>query len=531
MRDWMETFIERVRPLEIAVNRAWWEAAVGGNSEEYRRLERLRNELDGVFRDPALFHALESEREDPSDDPLRARAVQLLWLDALPRQVDQDLSERINRLSTEIERDFATHRPRFERRERSQNDLEEILARQTDDGRLHGAWEALKSVGPLVAPRLRQLVELRNETARAVGYDDFWHLKVALYEQEPETILAFFDRVDALTRDPFRAFKDEIDERLAERLGLAPEHLMPWHYQDPFFQGSPAVFGIDLDRIYASVDVLEVASRFFREIGLPVEEILARSSLHEQAGKDPHAFATDVDREGDVRILLNLRANERWMGTTLHELGHAVYDDSIERALPWLLRQPAHTASTEAIAMLFGRLSKSPDWMADMGVVERIAAEELRDPAARELRCQMLVFSRWVQVMTRFERALYADPQHDLQATWWSLVERYQGLARPDRPAGAADYAAKIHIVAAPAYYHNYLLGECFASQIDAALRDEILGSEATYCGDERVGRWLVERVFEPGARWHYDELARRATGSPVAPDAFADQFVTAVSR
>jgi Zn-dependent M32 family carboxypeptidase len=45
------------------------------------------------------------------------------------------------------------------------------------------------------------------------------------------------------------------------------------------------------------------------------------------------------------------------------------------------------------------------------------------------------------------------------------------------------------------------------------------------------VGRWLVERVFEPGARWHYDELARRATGSPVAPDAFADQFVTAVSR
>jgi peptidyl-dipeptidase A len=219
------------------------------------------------------------------------------------------------------------------------------------------------------------------------------------------------------------------------------------------------------------------------------------------------------------------------MGTTLHELGHAVYDDRIDRALPWLLRQPAHTVSTEAIAMLFGRLSKSPDWMGGMGVVDRTAVEELRDPVARELRCQMLVFSRWAQVMTRFERALYADPDHDLQSTWWSLVERYQGLARPDRPDGAADYAAKIHVVVAPVYYHNYLIGECFASQIDAALRGEFLGAEATYCADERVGRWLVERIFRPGARWHYDELARSATGSAVVPDAFADQFVTAAPR
>lgn len=529
MNHWIEALLQRIVPLETAVSRAWWDAAVTGDPEAYRRLERLRNELDDVFRDRATFEHIERARAAPPDDPLIARGIELLWIEALPRQVDRSLSQRINRLSTEIEREFATHRPRFEELERSQNDLEEILAHEDDSARLRRAWEALKSVGPRVAERLRELVMLRNEAARAVGHGDFWHLKLALYEQTPADVEAFFDRLEALTEDPFSALKEEIDARLAERLGVASDALRPWHYQDPFFQQAPAVFGVELDDTYADVDVLDAARRFFAGIGLPVDEILARSSLYEQPGKDPHAFATDIDREGDVRILLNLRRNERWMGTTLHELGHAVYDDRIDRSLPWLLRRPAHTVTTEAIAMLFGRRSKSADWMRDMGIVDPATADLEREPAARELRAQMLVFARWAQVMMRFERALYADPDRDLQALWWSLVERYQRMTPPERPAGVADYAAKIHVVVAPVYYHNYLLGECFASQIDATLRAET-GAEATYVDDERVGKWLIDRIFTPGARWHYDEFARRATGSPVTPDAFAGQFLAPVT-
>ena len=529
MREWVESIVGRVKPLETEVNRAWWDAAVTGSHSDYQRLESLRNDLDDVLRDPSLAERLARARVEPPDDPLLARAIELLWLEAMPRQVDASLSERMNRLATEIERDFSIYRPRFEGRETSQNDLDDILTHETDETRLREAWEAGKSVGPRLAARMRELVELRNTAARAVGYDDFWHLKLALYEQDPASVEAIFGRLDAMTVEPFRALKGEIDERLAARLVVGPDALQPWHYQDFFFQEAPAVFGVDLDGHYRAVDPLDVARRFFDGIGLAVESILERSSLYEGPGKDPHAFATDIDREGDVRILLNLRRNERWMGTTLHELGHAVYDEGIDRVLPWILRRPAHTVTTEAIAMLFGRLSKSADWMRDMGVVGIAEADALREPVARELRAHMLVFSRWAQVMMRFERALYAEPDQDLNGLWWSLVERYQEVERPERPAGAADWATKIHVVAAPVYYHNYLLGECFASQIDAALRTEVLEDEATYCGNADVGTWLSERVFRPGGRWHYDELARRATGSPVAPEAFADQFLAEV--
>ena len=91
--------------------------------------------------------------------------------------------------------------------------------------------------------------------------------------------------------------------------------------------------------------------------------MLARADLYEREGKSQHAFCMDVDHEGDVRVLCNIRKNERWMSTMLHEFGHAVYDKYNDRTLPFLLRTPAHTLTTEAIAMLNGRMSKSPEWL------------------------------------------------------------------------------------------------------------------------------------------------------------------------
>lgn len=526
----LSEYLAAIRPLTTDVNRAWWDAAVNGGESDYRRLEELRNRLDRVYRDPRLFELLREVRENPSGDRAEERTVELLYLEALPRQVDAELSERINRLSTGIERDFSTFRPVVGGRRRTFNDLEIALSRERDPEVLRASWEGLKSVGPVVAERLDELVRLRNEAATVVGFPDFYHMKLGVDEQDPAAVDRFFDRLASLTDAPFADLKTEIDARLAEVHGIEEADLRPWHYQNSFFQEMPAIYGIDLDDVYADVDLIGVARRFYEGIGLEVEGILARSSLYEQEGKDQHAFATDIDREGDVRILLNLRQNERWMGTTLHELGHAVYDEGVSGELPWTLRRPSHTLTTEAIAMLFGRLSRDPEWMREMGVVDAARAEELREPALRQMRGQMLVFSRWAQVMRGFEKELYRDPEQDLNTLWWSLVERHQGLAAPDRPADAADYAAKIHVVSAPVYYHNYLLGECFASQLDERLRLEALDGSPTYCDQRRVGAWLAERVFEPGALRHFDELAESATGSPVGPDAFAAQFLGATA-
>ena len=72
--------------------------------------------------------------------------------------------------------------------------------------------------------------------------------------------------------------------------------------------------------------------------------MIASSDLYEKKGKSPHAFCTDIDREGDVRVLANIVPNEYWMGTMLHELGHSVYSSkNIPQALPYrAARRGAH---------------------------------------------------------------------------------------------------------------------------------------------------------------------------------------------
>jgi peptidyl-dipeptidase A len=130
--------------------------------------------------------------------------------------------------------------------------------------------------------------------------------------------------------------------------------------------------------------------------------------------------------------------------------------------------------------------------------------------------------------MLRFEHAMYADPDRDLDTLWWDLVEEYQGLRRPEG-RHAPDYASKIHVVSAPCYYHNYMMGELFASQVHHTIAAKVLGgvdpARASYVGRKEVGQFMKERVFAPGRSLSWDALTRHATGSNLKPEAFADDF------
>src|SRR5205814_2257752 len=119
---------------------------------------------------------------------------------------------------------------------------------------------------------------------------------------------------------------------------------------------------------------------------------------------------------------------------------------------------------TEGVAMQFERFSKSRAWLEKMGV--KVENAEAFDAAAQKIqRNQLLIFSRWCQVMLRFEKGMYENPDQDLNKLWWDLVEKYQGLKRPEGRNGP-DYGSKVHVVSAPVYYHNYMMSELFAAPV-----------------------------------------------------------------
>ncbi len=135
------------------------------------------------------------------------------------------------------------------------------------------------------------------------------------------------------------------------------------------------------------------------------------------------------------------------------------------------------------------------------------------------------MFTRWVLVMTNFERAFYADPEADLSALWWGLVARYQ-LITPPEQRSAPDWAAKIHVACAPVYYHTYLYGNLVASQLRATLEREAGG----LVGKPEAGRLLTEHVFRPGVSVRWDRLLADATGEDLTAVHLARDLTTALS-
>ncbi len=502
----------RLRPLETAANHAWWNANVDASEETQRRRADADVAMSDALADADTFAAIRGARAEKGLDAVTARALAVLEEAHIPHQVDPELRRRIIDEQSSIESRFARHRGSIDGEPVDDNAILAVLRKSDDTAHRRAAWEASKTVGAEIARDVRELARLRNDAARRLGYRDHFAMALATTEYDEKRLFATLEEVDLITREPFRVMKAELDDVLATRFGLATDELRPWHYDDPFFQDVPQAAGVDLDPYLVDASLDELTLRTFDGMGLDVRGVLGRSDLVPRDRKIQHAFCIDVDRAGDVRVLSNNVPGARWAETMLHEFGHAVYFDGVDRELPWLLRT-MHLCLTEGIAMRCGRMVHEPEWLREVARLPESTVDELAPRLQAGRRAALLIFARWVLVMTHFERGLYANPDGPHDERWWDLVERFQLLRRPD-DRNAPDWAAKIHVTVAPVYYHNYLFGELVASQLTATVGSLVNRKDA--------GEFLAARVFAPGASLRWDHLIERATGTPLTPAALA---------
>lgn len=522
-----QAFLDRVVPelerLETASSLAYWEFSRTGAKEAEQRFTALQTQLRQLFADREAFAELKALLAAEAElDPLTLRQLRLLYDEYLPNQVEPETLREVVRRESELESLFANFRATLGGKPVPDNEITRLLKEENDSARREQAWTAGKQIGEAAAPKVIELVELRNDLARRLGYGDFFGLSLATQEMDEADLFAVLERLEEVTREPFRQAKAALDAQLAKRFGVRLEELRPWHYADPFFQTAPAA-GVDLDPYFAGLDVVDLVRRHYEGIGLDIRDIIGRSDLFERPGKNQHAFCTHIDRSGDVRVLANVRPDARWTKTLLHEMGHAVYDKYLDPALPYLLRRPAHIFTTEAIAMMFERLVNDGRWLEEVRGLAGAEARALAGAARAQLRLNELIFVRWGLVVVYFERELYRDPRQDLNQIWREKVESLQLLNYPPG-RNAPDWAAKIHLATVPVYYHNYLLGTVAASQFRQAVERQ--AGEGALVGRPEAGWFLVDRVFRLGARLPWQDLLRQATGEPLNPERFVADFV-----
>ncbi|HNW75864.1 MAG TPA: M2 family metallopeptidase [Bacteroidales bacterium] len=535
MKQELADFIRKhdsvVIPLSKEANLAYWNAAISGKPEDWKKAEDLQIEMVKLFSNKESLTKLEEIKlSGLITDTLMARQLDVLYRQFLSAKADTAKLNAAVRMQTAIEQKYSTFRTEIKGKKLTDNDVEEILRTSTNVTEQKDAWIAQKKIGPIVADDIKKLVVLRNEIAKELGFDNYHTMSLTLSEEDPKEISQLFDELDNLTKDAFAEVKGEIDDYFVKHYQLkSKDELMPWNYQNRFFQEAPKIYEVDLDKYYKDKNLETLTASYYAGIGLPIEAMLKKSDLYEKEGKNQHAFCADIDQRGDVRVLCNIKPNSYWMNTMLHEFGHAVYDANIDTTLPFILREPAQTFTTEAIAMMFGRMSSNPQWLQDMAGITKEEKAQIAENCFKTLRLEQLVFSRWAQVMYRFEKSMYENPEQDLNKLWWDLVEKYQLLKRPEG-RNEPDWATKIHIASYPCYYHNYLLGELLASQLHYYIVSKIIKSEdykmQSYAGNKEVGTFLKEKVFMPGSKYYWNDMIEKATGEKLTAKYYAKQFV-----
>ncbi len=514
--------VARLQPLARELNHAYWRAARSGRAADYERVAGLETRIRQLHADAGVLRRLRALLADAGlrDAQLR-RQLELLVALFRENQLPAEQIGRLVRAGLALERAYAAHRFTLAGQPIAANGLYAVLAHGDDAGRRRAAWEALQARGAALRDQLLAVVRQRNRAARELGFADYRRMRLEFDEIDPDWLRGLVGELDERSRGLQAALMRRLRARLARRWDIQPEAVAPWHFADPEFQRPPTGDGLRLTPVFGQRSPVELALATARRLGFDPAPVLEGSDLEERPGKNPYAFCLALDRLGDVRLLANVRPGVQWTATMLHELGHGLFHAGVAPHLPWLLRQPAHPVVSEAVAVLLGRLVRRPLWLKRLlGLGEQRLRLAVPVLGLRQRRAR-LVYLRHALVLVHFERELYRDPDQDLDALWWRLKQRYQGIARPAGHRGAG-WAGQAYLVLAPASAHQGLLGHLLASQLERHLAAEFGGWPWL---EAEVGAHLRRILFAPGASQRWDVLWRQRIGRAPGPDAFLEQL------
>ncbi len=558
-RAFLETYVQGWLPLETAAQEASWAASTDVSLAHTEEQVKRNVELSRFVGQPDFIKAIQRFLEHKgqlSDLTIRQLEKARLRAAEAPGTIPDVVSARANAEAKQSAvQDGYPFVLAADGREStvSANELDRILVESHDPALRLAAWTAAKAIGGPLRDGLLKLRDLRNQVARAMGFADFFALQVADYGMTTPEMIRVCDRLVSDTLPLYRQLHAWARQVLAKRYqvpvpadGKMPAHWLPNRWgqnwprlvagidMDAPFQGKPREFiAQQAERFYESLGFAKLPASFWTKSDLyPADPRSGRK-------KNSHASAWHINMRDDVRSLMSIESDSRWFTTAHHELGHIYYDLAYSTPeVPYLLRAGANRAFHEGIGDLIGLAASQRPYLKRVGLLapeaEKVdAATFLLDTALDGSSIVFIPFA--AGVMTCFERDFYAGSidDHALNAAWWGLAARYQGIAPPgERPETLCDAATKTHINDDPAQYYDYAIGTAIKFQLHDHIARQILKQDPRDCdyfGDKRVGDFL-RSILGLGATKDWNAVLREATGEGLSGRAMVDYFAPLVA-
>ncbi len=551
VQAYLDNYTETFQPLYYASAKAAWRAnthIVEGDTATANAVQRTSEALAAFTGSEENINKARKYLEQKDElKEIQVRQLKSILYAAAnnPQTVDSLVSERI-RLSNQLNNNLYGFTYTIDDEEVTTNEIDAILKNSTDVQERLEAWKASKEVGKVLKDGLEKVVDLRNKTVQALGYDNYFAYQVSEYGMSVEEMTDLMEKITKQLYPLYRELHTWARYELAEKYGveevpdMLPAHWIPNRWGQNW---SPMVEieGLNLNKRLSqksAKDLVQIAEDFYISLGfdpLP-QSFWEKSSLYPLPAsadykKNNHASAWHLDLKDDVRSLMSVEPNAEWYETTHHELGHIYYYMSYSNPdVPLLLRTGANRAFHEAIGSLMGLASMQKPYLEEIGLIpENTQTNEIKKLLKEALNYVVFIpFS--AGLMTHFEHALYTQdlPKSKFNDKWWALKKKYQGIVPPASPEEGVCYACtKTHIINDPAQYYDYALSFLTLFQLHNHIATEILNQDphsTNYYGKEKIGQFLKE-LMRPGATVDWQKLIKETTGQPLSAKPMLNYF------
>ncbi len=360
-------------------------------------------------------------------------------------------------------------------------ELEDIIAESRKPDELLEAWEGWRTVSLPMKDLYARQVELANEGAAELGFDDLGTMWRSAYDMDPAEFPGELDTLWNQVGPLYEALHCHVRAKLGEQYGTdivpadgpIPAHLLgnmwaqSWENIYDLVAPPETAAGYDLTQIlqgkgYDARSMVETGEAFFSSLGfeqLP-ETFWERSLFVKPADRDVvcHASAWDIDEQDDLRIKMCIDVNAEDFKTIHHELGHNYYQRAYKEQ-SFLYRGSANDGFHEAVGDTLS-LSITPEYLQKLGLLEEVPDASGDLGLLMQQALEKIAFLPFGLMVDQWRWKVFAgevgpDGYNDL---WWQLREKYQGVAAPgERPDDAFDPGAKYHVPGNTPYTRYFL--------------------------------------------------------------------------
>jgi peptidyl-dipeptidase A len=541
---------QKLRDLWTLSGRAQWIASTYINEDSEILSAKMEEDVIRTVVEfanaAARFDGLELDYE--MDRKMKKLKLALV----LPAPNDPVKTEELTRIKAGMEGTYG--KGKYCKGEECQNltELSRVMASSRDPEALQEAWTGWRTISPVMRKDFSRYIELGNEGARGLGYDDLGNMWRSNYDMDPDAFAAEIDRLWKQVSPFYEALHCYVRAQLNAEYGNDVQSLdgpiradllgnmwaQEWGNIYPIVAPEGQGEAVDVTALLEGAgtderDMVRHGEGFFTSLGfekLP-DSFWEKSQFSKPRDREVvcHASAWSMDFQDDLRIKMCIEITEEEFTTIHHELGHNFYQRAYNQQ-PILFQDSANDGFHEAVGDAIA-LSVTPDYLVKIGLLDEAPMGGSEIAPLLKMAMDKIAFLPFGLLIDQWRWKVFSGEfgPEDYNASWWQLREKYQGIEPPvARSEADFDPGAKYH-VPANVPYTRYFLARILQFQFHRSLC-EAAGfegplHECSIYGSKEAGKRLGD-MLAMGSSRPWPEALEALTGSPeIDATAILDYF------